>query len=130
MSESNQIKKRSEIPVEDTWATEDMFATDEVWEQELATLAEDQQALVAFAGHLADSAESLYQYLSKMEQVNAKAELLGNYCMRKSDEDTRNATYQAMAGKFMSVVVGLGAACSFDTPLARFGASLLLHAQL
>ena len=30
--------------------------------------------------------------------------------------DTRNATYQAMTGKFMSVVVALGAASSFETP--------------
>ena len=36
--------------------------------------------------------------------------------MRKADEDTRNATYQAMSGKFMNVVVELGAACSFETP--------------
>ena len=36
--------------------------------------------------------------------------------MRRADEDTRNATYQAMAGKFMGVAVALNAACSFDTP--------------
>jgi len=36
--------------------------------------------------------------------------------MRKSDEDTRNAAYQAMTGKFMSIVVAMGAALSFETP--------------
>ena len=30
-----KIRKRSEIPVEDTWATEDLYATDEAWEQQL-----------------------------------------------------------------------------------------------
>ena len=114
--EENKIRSRSEIPAEDKWAIEDLYATDELWEQELATLAEDQKYLASFAGRLAEGPDTLYAYLERMEQVNAKAELLGNYCMRKSDEDTRNATYQAMAGKFMSVVVGLGAACSFDTP--------------
>ena len=114
--EENKIRQRSEIPAEDKWAIEDLYATDELWEQELATISEDQQVLAGFAGKLADSADTLYAYLERMEQVNAKAELLGNYCMRKSDEDTRNSTYQAMSGKFMSVVVALGAACSFETP--------------
>ncbi len=115
MSE-NKIRQRSEIPVEDTWKLEDLYATDEAWEAELATLAEDQAYLAAFAGKLGQSGSELYAYLERMEQVNAKAERLANYCMRKSDQDTRVAAYQAMSGKFMSVVVGLGAACSFETP--------------
>ena len=114
--EENKIRQRHEIPAEDKWAIEDLYATDEAWEAELATLAEDQAYLSAFAGHLGESAEKLYDYLVRNEQVNAKAELLGNYCMRKGDEDTRNGTYQAMGGKFMSVVVGLSAAVSFETP--------------
>ena len=116
MSETNKIRKRSEIPVEDTWAVEDLYPSDEVWEQELATIADDQAALAAFAGHLGDSGESLYHYLTRMEQVDVKANRLGNYAHRRADVDTREAKYQAMTGKFMSVVVGLGAACSFETP--------------
>ena len=111
-----KIRQRHEIPVEDTWALEDMYVNDEAWDAELATLAEDQNYLASFAGKLGESADQLLAFLSRTEQVNAKAELLANYCMRKSDQDTRNGTYQAMVGKFMSVVVALGAACSFETP--------------
>ena len=112
----NKIRKRSEIPVEDTWATEDLYATDAAWEETLATLNDDKAVLSSYAGRLAESPETLYCYLEKMEQTDEKAELLGNYCMRKADVDTRDATYQAMTGKFMSVVVALGAACAFETP--------------
>ena len=112
----NKIKMRSEIPVEDTWATEDLFVSDEAWEQELATLENDKKELAAFAGRLAESGETLFAYLSGMEKVNEKAHLLGNYSMRKADVDTRDAKYQAMTGKFMGVVVGLKAAISFETP--------------
>ena len=114
--EETKIRQRSEIPVEDTWALEDLYVTDEAWEQELATLSEDEKVLTSFAGKLADSGESLCAYMEKTETVNAKAELLANYCMRKADQDTREATYQAMVGKFMSVIVGLSAATSFETP--------------
>ncbi len=116
MDDMNKIRKRSEIPVEDTWALEDIYSSDEAWEQEMAAMAEDQAALAAFAGHLADSAETLYRFIEKLEKTNAKALLLGNYCMRRADEDTRNAIYQAMNGKFMSMVVALDASCSFETP--------------
>lgn len=111
-----RIRERQEIPVEDTWATEDLYPTDEAWETELATLETDQSELAAFAGHVADSAQSLFAYMDKTEKVNSKAELLANYCMRKADEDTRNATYQAMSGKFMGAIVALSAATSFETP--------------
>ena len=116
MENNNRIPERSEIPAEDKWAIEDLFATDELWEQSLASLAEDQAYLTSFAGRLQDSPETLYAFLERTEQVNARAELLANYAMRKSDEDTRDPAYQAMVGKFMSVVVDLSAATSFDTP--------------
>ncbi len=116
MEEIKKIPERSEIALEDKWATEDMYATDEAWEAELATLADDQAKAVAFAGKLGADGKTLCAYLTEMERINAKIELLANYCMRKSDEDTRDTKYQGMVGKFMSVVVGLGAACAFETP--------------
>jgi len=116
MSENKRIKERSEIPVEDTWAIEDLYATDEAWEQELQTMEADKEALSAFAGQISGSAQKLAEYLSLMEKTDEKAEKLANYCMRKADEDTRVAKYQAMSGRFMSVIVGLSAACSFETP--------------
>ena len=96
MSE-NKIRQRHEIPVEDTWKLEDLYVSDEAWEAELATIEEDKAAAASFAGKLGASAADLLAYLTRMEQVNAKAELLANYCMRKADQDTRNATYQAMS---------------------------------
>lgn len=116
MCESNRIRQRSEIPQQDKWAIEDLYATEADWEAELATLEEDQQALAAFDGRLGTSGESLYAYLKRMEQVNEKADRLGNYCMRRADEDTREPLYQGMQGRFLGAVVALSTACSFDTP--------------
>ena len=116
MEQTNKIRNREEIPARDKWAIEDLYASDELWEAELATLADDQAVLETYAGRLSESGETLYAYLEKTEQVNVKGEKLGNYCMRKADEDTRNATYQAMTGKFIGVVVALSAATSFETP--------------
>jgi len=114
--EEIKIRKRSEIPEEDTWAIEDLYSSDEAWEQDLKALEEDREVLASFEGKLGQSGQMLYDYLSKMENADVRAGRLGNYAMRMSDVDTRDATYQAMTGKFMSVAVGIGAACSFETP--------------
>ncbi len=116
MEKTKKIPERSEIALEDKWATEDLYATDDLWEAELATLSADAQALAAYAGTLSEKAENLYDYMMKTEAVEVKVSKLANYCMRKADEDTRNAFYQAMSGKFRSQAVALGAATSFDTP--------------
>lgn len=114
--EQTKIRNREEIPQEDKWAIEDLYATAQDWERELESLNEDRDALAAYAGRLGESGETLCGYLTNMEQVNVKADRLGNYCMRRADEDTRDAACQAMSGRFVSTVVAFGAACSFDTP--------------
>ena len=116
MEDTRKIRTREEIPDEDKWALEDLFPSDEAWEAELETVAEDQAFLASFAGKLTEAPEKLYAYLQRLEAVDVKANRLGNYCMRKADQDTRNAVYQAMNGKFTSVFVALRAATSFDTP--------------
>ena len=116
MEEIKKIRTREEIPQEDKWATEDLFPSDEAWEEGLAAMADYQAKLVSSAGRLGESGKTLYEHLSVMEEADEKISLLANYCMRKSDEDTRNATYQAMSGKFMSKMVAMNAACSFETP--------------
>ena len=110
------IPKRSEIAVEDTWATEDLFPSDESWEQALASLQEDRNTLISYAGRLGESGQILFQYLENAERIAAKESLLAEYIMRKADEDTRDAKYQALSGKFMSVYVDLQTAISFETP--------------
>ena len=116
MEQQEKILQRSEIDPADTWAIEDLYANDSLWEAELATLDEDKAHLEGFSGHLGDSGESLCNYLLFTEKLGEKISKLANYCMRMADVDTRNATYQAMSGKFMSVLVALSAAQSFETP--------------
>lgn len=110
------IRERNEIPMEDKWALEDIFPSDEAWEESLHSLLSLQDDLVSFDGRLSTDAGALYAYLTLMEDIHVKIDALANYCMRKSDEDTRNPVYQAMSGKFMTGIVGLNAATSFDVP--------------
>lgn len=115
MSETKKLLTRADLAKADTWATEDLYATDALWEETLATLKADTAELASYAGKLSN-VDDLYAYLTKTEEVHVKLGRLGNYSSRKADEDTRNTVYQAMNGKFMSEAVALSAATSFETP--------------
>lgn len=116
MSNSETIRARDQIPQEDTWALEDLYPSDESWEQALSALTARQAEAAAFAGKLGESGKTLCAFLHLVEDVDGQSELLANYAMRKADQDTRNATYQAMVGKLMGVLTAVGAAFSFATP--------------
>ena len=116
MSNSEAIRTRDQIPQEDTWALEDLYPSDESWEQALSALTARQSEAAAFAGKLGESGETLCAFLHLVEDVDGQSELLANYAMRKADQDTRNAAYQAMVGKLMGVLTAVGAAFSFATP--------------
>ena len=115
MSEMKKIWKREEIPVEHTWATEDLYASDALWEEDLLKMVEEGKHLASFAGKL-NNAEDLYAFLYADEMADIRVGHLANYCMRKGDEDTRNPVYQAMNGKFRGIMVKIGSECSFATP--------------
>ena len=116
MAETKIIPQRSQIDPADKWAIEDLYATDELWYKDLEKAKEATKSLAAYAGHLSESPAKLLAYLNEMEEVNVLGEDLGNYCMRKADEDTRDSTYQAMQGQFTIAFVALDAATSFETP--------------
>lgn len=116
MEETRKIPAREELRQEDKWAIEDLFASDELWEQELKTVEQDHAFLASFAGKLTASPENLLAYLEGLERLRVKSNLLGNYCMRKFDEDTRNGFYQDMLGRYQGVFVALGADTGFAAP--------------
>ena len=116
MDEIKTYQRREDIPLEHRWATEDLYATDEKWEADLVRLNEMKNTLVTFAGRLAESGTVLFDYLTAMEQTDILISRLAGYAARKNDEDTRVAKYQAMYGRFRSLMVKLGTECSFETP--------------
>lgn len=111
-----KIPKRSEVEKQYTWATEDLFATDALWEEALEAAKVYPEMIAAYRGRLSESAEKLYEYLQLCDDMQVKVERLGNYAMRKSDEDTANSFYQGMKGKIMNLYVAIGSADSFSTP--------------
>jgi len=114
--EEKKIQTRADISAEDKWAIEDLYPSDAAWEEDIAALEADGKRLASYAGHLGESGQMLCDYLTETETMSVRARRLANYAMRRSDEDTRVAFYQAMSGRFNSVYADVGTATSFDTP--------------
>jgi len=111
-----RIPKRSEVQKEYTWATEDIFPSDQAWTEEYEQLKALPQEIAAFKGTLGRSAADLLAFFKKDDEVSYKLRLLFNYASRKGDEDTGNGFYQDMRNKAMSLMVALSSAAAYATP--------------
>ncbi len=110
------ILERSQRKLEELWALEDLYATDEAWEADLQTLREKIAQVSSYAGRLGESAQTLYDYMQLDETIGLLLDNLANYAQRRSDEDTRVAKYQAMTDRVTAVWVEAASSSSFETP--------------
>lgn len=116
MAEIKKIPERSEISEKDKWAIHDIYATDELWEEDLKKARGLLPRVASFAGKLSQSADALLDFMKLQEEIELLVDALGNYALRRSDEDARVSKYQAMVGNAMSTFVEFSAAASFATP--------------
>ena len=116
MAEAKKIPQRSEVPAECTWNTADIYPTDQAWEEEFQAVQAGIPVLAGYAGRLGESAQTLFDYLTLCDKTAEQVTRLYQYASLRQDEDTRNGTYQALAGKGTSLWVELSSATAFDTP--------------
>ena len=112
----DRILKRSEVKKENTWATEDMFPSDQAWSEEYEALKALPSQAAAMKGTLGRSAGDLLRYFKEYDRAGYRLHMLGNYASRKSDEDTGNGFYQDMRNKAMSLAVAVESAGAYATP--------------
>ena len=111
-----KIPLRKEADPKYTWATQDIYASDELWNADLEKARTFPQQIAAYKGKLSESAATLYEFLQLGDSINVLFDSLYGYAQRKSDEDTTNSLYQGMASQAMNVMVATDAASAFETP--------------
>ena len=116
MATEKKILKRGEMDPQYCWNTKDLYPDDGAWTAALEAAKALPEELAAYQGKLGESADTLYRYLCRMEEVNRQVEQLFVYAFIRNDEDTANPTYQAMKGRCFSFVVQLSSACAFEGP--------------
>ncbi|MGX4670096.1 oligoendopeptidase F [Cerasibacillus sp. JNUCC 74] len=110
------LPKREEIPVELTWKLEDIFETDEAWEQEMAKLQEEIPKIEQYQGKLGESAENLYEVLQLQDHLSERLGKLFTYAHMRYDQDTTNSFYQRLNAQAESILTVASSKMSFIVP--------------
>ncbi len=113
---AQQILKRSEVPVENTWNLADMFENDDAWLKEYEALKEMPAKIAEYNGKLGESAKTLLAFMRLDDEIGERLGMLYGYANCKGDEDTANGFYQDFRGKAMGTYVAISGAASFSTP--------------
>lgn len=116
MANEIKIPRRCEQDPAVCWNTADLFPSDADWDKAYADAQAIPQEMAAYAGHLGDSAETLYKYLCRSEEVNDSLQALVVYAFIKNDQDTADPVYQAMKGRCFSFLVQLESSMAFEGP--------------
>ena len=96
---SKKIRTREEIDEKYKWKLEDMFSSDEAWEEELASTLELAKEYATLKGTLGESGASLLKALKMLDEVSHHASRLYVYANMRMHQDTSVAKYQGYAAK-------------------------------
>lgn len=118
MSQENTkaLPLRKDIPEEEKWDLEAIYKSVDEWEDDFKAVKALIPAVVEFKGKLGESAETLYQALQKEDELTMKLNKLFVYAHMKADEDTANATYQALNDRARALGANVGSQLSFVVP--------------
>ncbi|MEX6262301.1 oligoendopeptidase F [Staphylococcus haemolyticus] len=100
----------------DTWDLTTIFKNDEAFEEALKEvegyLGKEEQ----FKGHLADSADTLYDALALEDEIGTKLEKVYVYAHLKQDQDTSNDKYTGFESRAHQLIIKISSAWSFLVP--------------
>ena len=108
-------QERSQMNPKDQWDLSTLYESDEAWEQDLAKLDGDAQAVAAFEGKLKDARTIAAFYQAKTAMERRMNNLL-TYAMLRQSEDTRAPKAQELMAKGMNQAVAAESRCSFAEP--------------
>lgn len=110
------LPSRSEIPVEETWRLEDIFASDDEWEKEFQDVKNQIPTIKKYEGKLGESSETLYEALQFQDQLLERIGKLYAYSHMRYDQDTTNSFYQGLDDRMKNLYSQAGSALAFIVP--------------
>lgn len=111
-----EIRKRSEQKIEDTWALEEIYSSDEAWQQAVEELERRMEVFGRHQGHLSEGGGRLMELMNDYCQMNQQFGKIYVYANMRFHEDMGNAKYQGLSGQSESLRVKLGSVCAWMQP--------------
>ncbi|EMI10154.1 oligoendopeptidase F [Anoxybacillus salavatliensis] len=113
---AKSLPTRKDVPTEYTWRLEDIFATDEQWEEEFQAITALLPKFSEYKGKLGESAETLYEALQYRDHVLLRLGKLYAYAHMRHDEDTTNSLYQGLEARAEGLYAEAGNVMAFIVP--------------
>jgi oligoendopeptidase F len=110
------LPSRADVPREQTWDIEALFATPQDWEAEAQTLPAAIDALVAHAGNLGSGPDALAAYLGEADEVELRLTRLFSYAGMGASVDGRDAVAAARRDQASAVAARFGSVTAFARP--------------
>ena len=114
--EKKGLRTRDEIPAQYKWSLQDMFASDELWEEEAQLVLDLAKELEQFKGRLAESAATLLAFFQKLDKTGHHAERVYVHGNQRLHENTVSSKYQGWSAKADSMMVAFNSAIAFMNP--------------
>jgi oligoendopeptidase F len=115
-TETKQVLKRSELPVQYTWDLATVYPDESMWEADFQAVKDAIPGLESFQGSLAGSPERLLACLRLRDETQQRMDQLFVYARMRRDEDNANNRYQAMTDRATALAAQMGSATAFLSP--------------
>ncbi len=116
MQNSGALPSRQEIPEQYKWRLEDIYPSDEAWEQDFNNAQKMAAEIEAYRGKLGESGRSLLEAFRLEDNLQELMERIYTYARMRRDEDNANPVYQALTDRGENLSTRVDTALSFMVP--------------
>ena len=108
-----ELKARADMDARWQWRLEDIFPTEEAYEQAYQKAQADMERMKTWQGRVALDPR---QAIRDADDLSLQLDRLGAYALMHKDEDSADPARQARAARFQSLAVAAGSATAFLSP--------------
>ena len=112
----DKLLKREDVKEELTWRLEDIYESEDKWEEDLKSCEKLGDELASFAGKLSGSARTLLEFFKLYEKSELMQSAIYGYAHMRHDQDTSNTKYTGMYQRAYSALVQMSEKVAFLEP--------------
>ena len=116
MQNNKVLPKREQIDEKYKWKLEDIYPSNEKWEEDFNKVKELIPRITTYKGTLGENAQQLLSCLQLSDELSSTFETVYVYAKMRRDEDNGNSYYQGLVSKASALAAEVGAAVSFIIP--------------
>jgi len=116
MTAPSTLPNRKDVPIEQTWALDSIFATPADWEAACRRLEDLLPQITAFKGRLKEGPQTLLACIEKMETAGELTGMIFTYAGNSYSVNTADQDAAARSGQAQSLAANFSTATSFLDP--------------